>query len=124
MFVFPAAPHSCVSARPKEGICEDRGISERRGIVSTARRVVQCLVRLVSAIRWLIHRFVITVAEVQRLQDVEIIMKVGPTFITGRRTMTPTDALMTITSPPIVPVDRGQIANSACSLAPDAGVCR
>ena len=72
--VFPARPNRGVAAGPQEGIVQNRRVRERRRIVGAGRRVVECLICLAAAVRRLIHHFVVAIASVQRLQNVEIVL--------------------------------------------------
>ncbi len=71
--VLPAAPDRRVSARPQEGILQHGGIRQRRGIVGAGRRVVERLIGLAAAIGRLVHHLMIALAEVDRLEDVEVV---------------------------------------------------
>jgi len=72
--VLPSAPHRGVAARPEEGILQHRGIGERRRIVAAGRRVVQRLIGLAAPVRRLVHHLAIALVQVERLQDVEIVL--------------------------------------------------
>ena len=83
--VLPATADHRVAAWPQERVVERRGIGDRDSRIVSAGAAVERLERLAAAVRRLVHHLVTALAEIDRLQDVEIVLVDDATLIVHRR---------------------------------------